>query len=326
MVKLWLFLPAFVSHKLGYFFLKNYSFFVKAKIIPWKSFSWNHLNFPNPLGLAAGVDKKANQIKSWWALGAGFIEVGTVTPLKQKSNPGITLKKDLKDQSLWNSMGFPNPGVKTFKKNLKKISKPYKTPLFINIGKQRTTSLEEAYKDYLLCMEELKEDADAFVINISSPNTHNLRQIVQPHYFKNFLEKITKEKTKPLLIKISPDMKKEDLLFILNLGRQFGIDGWVITNTTTKRPPSSPFPAHGGISGQFLKKQSLETLRFVCTQLKTHSEKKYLIISVGGVSDETDVLERLKIGAHLVQMYSSLVFEGPFLFHKISQKIKKGDL
>ena len=151
----------------------------------WKSFKWGNMEFPNPLAPAGGVDKSARHMKAWWALGAGFIEVGTITPLPQKVNKGVSLKRNIKEQALWNYMGFPGDGLKLICDRLtNNSSRP--TPVFANIGKNRYTPLEEADQDYIQCISALNSCVDAFVINISSPNTKDLRNLSTPSYLKRF--------------------------------------------------------------------------------------------------------------------------------------------
>lgn len=320
MVKPWLILPPLLAHHLGNFFLKYLAPLKKSKIKTWRSFQWKGLEFPNRLGVAAGVDKNAEQMKGWWSLGAGFLEVGTVTPKAQKGNPGKVLDREISSQSLWNHMGFPSKGASFVKRKLSLIPR-YKTPIFVNIGKNRNTPIEEASKDYLFLMKELRGLADAFVINVSSPNTPGLRKLLDPSYFRSFLEPILAQKLKPIFVKLSPDMGEEDFEKILQEGDRMGVDGWILTNTTTKRD-SQTFPEHGGVSGGPLKELSLKKLERFQRVFKDKKERA-LVISVGGVSSPEEVLERLEKGADLVQVYSSLIFQGPFFFHQVARFMRR---
>ena len=174
--KPWLFLPASWMHALSPLALKVYSRIKSAEPYQWKSFHWKHLYFPNPLGTAGGIDKNAFHIKDWWSLGAGFLEIGTVTPEPQKANPSKILDRSLKHLSLWNNMGFPNKGLEFVKKRLVCLPEKKPSPVFINIGKNRQTPLSETFEDYKKSLEALYPFADVFVINISSPNTKDLRE------------------------------------------------------------------------------------------------------------------------------------------------------
>lgn len=319
-MKPWLYLPAHISQKLSPLGIKFYSFFCSKKILKWNSFSWNNLNFPNPLGIAGGVDKNALLLKQWPYLGCGFIEVGTVTPLAQKPNPGKIIDRNNKKASLWNCMGFPNNGLIKLTKNLTK-QKTYPIPVLINVGKNRDTPLDKAHLDYIKCMEQLQDFADIFVINISSPNTNNLRTLFLENNLKLFLQKCLKDKTKPTLLKISPDLSQKELEQVLNVSALLSIDGWVISNTTASLQKELNFPLNkGGVSGQALAQKAKAQLKQSIVYLnKINQRKGKLVISVGGISSAKDIKERLDIGANLVQVYSALVFQGPAFFKKIQK-------
>ena len=329
MVKPQFILPPGLSHQLADFSLSVYSRFVRNKQPPeWNSLHWKNFYFPNPLAPAGGVDKSAKHIKAWWAFGAGFIEIGTVTPLPQNKNRGPTLKRNIKTQSLWNHLGFPGEGIEEAVKRLKKINDFKPTPIFANIGKNRWTKNEEAEKDYLSCISSLSPYVDGFVINVSSPNTKQLGELSHPQNLKKLLKAI-KEKlnsleiAKPFFIKWSPDMSDQEFLESLDTALEGGAEGHVICNTTTHRETNSSFPLHGGVSGSPLAKISKERLKLTLKHIGAE-RKNQLIISVGGVLTPEDVFERLDIGAHLVQTYSALVFHGPFFLKKIykSSKLK----
>jgi len=256
--------------------------------------------------------------------------VGTVTPRPQKANPGKIILRDNAKKALWNKMGFPNKGIAPLKKRLKKLYKPHFTPIFINIGKNRSTALDSAHKDYIQCIREFTPYADSFVINISSPNTKDLRKLFEPQRFKEFLQPIIEYNQSlqeltfngqptPLLLKLSPDLNQQDLETILTSSLELGVDGWILTNTTTERPDGLSFPAEGGVSGLPLKEKSKTFLK---NSLDFLSERKkdQLVISCGGVMSEEDVFERLEMGADLVQVYSALVFNGLTFFSSTAQK------
>ena len=324
--KPWLWLPANWSHNLTPLALKIYS-----KINPspkpylWKSFHWRDLYFPNPLGTAGGIDKNALNIKDWWRLGAGFCEVGTITAKPQNQNPGKVLDRDIKTKSLWNSLGFPNKGLEFALSRLKTLPPPGErsTPVFANIGKNRDTPLDRAYEDYKTCIEALCQYVEAFVINISSPNTKNLRELFRRENLTLFLESLKSTNTlkRPLILKISPDLSEEDFLRVIEQSLKAKVDGWCICNSTAKRDQNSLFPSWGGISGGPLRTQSLHFLKLLKAYLNNKTEQQdKLIISTGGVLTPEEVLERLNLGAHLVQVYSALVFTGPGFFKQTYQK------
>ncbi|MDE0119398.1 MAG: quinone-dependent dihydroorotate dehydrogenase [Bdellovibrionales bacterium] len=316
------FLPPGLSHQMADFLLSLYSRVAGSTPPPeWRSFHWNDLYFPNPLAPAGGMDKSAKHIKAWWALGAGFIEIGTITPQAQKKNPGTTLKKDGKTQAIWNHLGFPGEGVEVVQKRLKKWQHFRLTPIFANIGKNRETKNEEAGKDYLRCISTLYPYVDGFVINVSSPNTRDLRELSRPQKLKSLLQPIQKKlsafkKRKPFFIKWSPDMDENEFLRSLDVTLEYGVEGHIICNTSIYRDPGSLFPHYGGVSGAPLAKISKERLSLTQKHLGT-DRKSQLIISVGGVLKPEDVMERLALGANLVQAYSALVFNGPFFFKKV---------
>lgn len=317
-MKPWLYLPVNVSHKLSPLGIKFYSFFCFKKNKTWNHSKWKGLNFSNPLGIAGGVDKNAKLLKQWPKLGCGFIEVGTVTPLPQKPHSGKIIDRNNQELSLWNHMGFPNHGLVKLKKTLLK-NQPYPIPILINVGKNRNTSLSSAHLDYIKCMEELQHLGDVFVINISSPNTQNLRTLFTKNNLKVFLQQCLQNKKKPTLLKISPDLSQQDLEHVLTVSSLLNIDGWVISNTTTTSHKKLNFPLNkGGVSGQALAKKAKAQLQASVKYLNQINQRQgRLLISVGGVSSAKDVKERLQMGADLVQVYSALVFQGPSFFKKI---------
>ena len=320
----WLWLSAETSHSLFPYALKLLKTITSKKSLVWSSLEWRGLFFKNPLGIAGGVDKNAQSIREWSHLGAGFVEVGTVTPKPQTPNPGKIIGRHTQQQALWNKMGFPNGGVEaavqTFQKN--NFSSP--VPIFINVGKNRTTHNELAAQDYIYCMNELHQWADAFVINISSPNTKGLRELLQPEYLESFLKPILdcgqKLKT-PTLLKLSPDIDSSQLKTILTTSLRLGIDGWILTNTTIQRSENSVFPTEGGVSGSPLSKLSAALLRETLKILGDDRKGK-LVVSCGGIMTPEDVFERLRMGADLVQVYSALVFSGPYFFNQVAQQAR----
>ena len=318
-----IYLPAPLAHRLGQLYLQGLNF-KKPNIKTWRPFKWKGLHFTNPLGPSGGVDKNAQFLKAWWASGAGFVEVGTCTPRPQKANPHPNLARHPQQQALWNCLGFPNHGAARMAQRLHRLQ-PYITPVLVNIGKNRNTPLPKATQDYLLCMHLLAPVADAFVVNISSPNTQGLRELLTPQNLKNFLTPIAQAKNnasinKPVLLKLSPDVTLDELKHALDTSLQLGLDGWVLANTSTQFNQALGFPQRGGVSGAPLREQALQLLQSAHEHLKTSTTRGPhegpLLISSGGVLTQDDVHERLQAGAHLIQVYTALVYHGPSWFNK----------
>ena len=337
MLKPWLWLPPQVAHDLSLYGLKLLSLIPQrsdlVKDFSWSSFQWTsstrQLHFPNPLGIAGGVDKNAETLLAWQSLGCGFVEIGTVTPLPQNPNPGKIIQRDLKTLSLWNKMGFPSHGAQVVLKNVETLKQSQKLniPIFINLGKNRTTTNENAHLDYTKLMTLFQNAADAFVINISSPNTVGLRDLAKSETFEPFIHTLMKHHKNlsirpPLLIKLSPDLSIDDFELTLRTCLKYDIDGFILTNSTVSRDQTSFYPTEGGVSGAPLKNLSLKALRCavkICSAEKT----KKIIISTGGVMTAADVFERIEMGADLVQVYSTLIFEGPGFFRKVAKFAKQ---
>ncbi|WP_413288787.1 quinone-dependent dihydroorotate dehydrogenase [Bdellovibrio sp. HCB337] len=324
-MKPWLLLPPQWAHDLGPFGLKLFSLTQNQPTPAWKSFTWNNLVFKNPLGLAGGVDKNAESLKEWWAFGVGFAEIGTVTPRPQSANPGKIMDRDSHHHALWNKMGFPSFGADEVFYNLRAYD--YKqTPVFVNIGKNRDTANEDAVDDYIYLIDRLRSQADAFVVNISSPNTKGLRDLQNKEALARLLEPVVqrshKGDSKPVLLKLSPDMSDENLEDALEVAVKTGIDGFVLTNTTLSRPQGIQFPAEGGLSGAPLKDLSRQTLQ-KSLQILGKNRAGKLIVSAGGVMSPEDVFERLQMGADLVEIYSALIFEGPGFFREVASRYSR---
>lgn len=325
--KPWLWLPPKLAHDISPFFLPLFSknFSVDIEDTGWKPVAWKDLSFSNPMGIAGGVDKNGQSLYDWQSLGAGFLELGTVTPQPQEANPGPIVARSYAQRALWNKMGFPNKGVGIVRENLQTFAEKKKVPLFVNIGKNRTTSNLKAHEDYIYCMQKLYMYADAFVINVSSPNTRDLRDLQKGDEFLQFLLKISEAKKQycagtPILLKLSPDLSSRELEFILETSYE-DVDGWILANTTKKRYPNSNFPGEGGISGRPLKASSKDFLSRAM-QILGKEKKGKLVVSVGGIDDASEIKERLRIGADLVQVYSALIFEGPLFFKKALKKLR----
>ncbi len=312
---LWLLAPPEISHKLAPYALKILSMFEREQDYIWNEISFKHLKFKNPLGISGGLDKNAKNMKEWVKFGAGFLEIGTVTLLKQRQNPGKVLIRHKKN--LWNHLGFPNDGAC---KIVKRLEHKPNVPLFVNIGKGRDTSNETAAEEYALLAKKFLNFADGFVINVSSPNTKNLRKLLSPTNLNLILTKVNKviERASPkpiLLVKLSPDLNDQQLYGILDTTEP-NVDGWVLTNTMLSK--ASPFPTgYGGVSGGSLKPYSIDILKKTCTHIKSNK----LIISSGGVMSPEDVFQRIELGANLVQVYSGIVFYGPQFFKNTRSSI-----
>lgn len=279
------------------------------------------LTFPNPIGLAAGMDKNARAIPSWAALGFGFVEIGSVTAQAQPGNPKPRLFRLPDDEAIINRMGFNNDGADVVAARLKNLreTETLPTPIGVNLGKSKVTTLEEAHLDYERSLSLLYPYGDYFVINVSSPNTPGLRTLQDKDKLeillatvRNFVKR--QPQAKPVLLKISPDLTFAGLDEILELSERFELSGIIATNTTTARDNlHTTLDKAGGLSGKPLSKKSLEYLHYI------HRHSKLAIISVGGIFTERDVFQRLEAGASLLQLYTSLVYKGPFLVKRFKQ-------
>jgi len=289
----------------------------------WKPFEWKGLHFDNRLGLAGGADKNADLLLPWHQLGFGFIEVGTVTPRPQGPNPGQILGRDWEQQLLWNRMGFPGEGAHYVRARLATFQRPPGFPVFVNIGKNRTTPNEQSIDDYVLCCKELAPQSDAVVINVSSPNTSRLRDLQEKGFLKKLVQAVAANSgQKPVLVKFSPDEDAKSLKESLEASLEAGAQGFVLTNTTLSRPPHSRFPDVGGLSGAFLASKSKVALR-IATESFSHLpvSQRPLLISAGGILSADDIKERLDLGADLVQVYSAMVFKGPGFPNQIARQM-----
>lgn len=279
------------------------------------------IKFKNPVGLAAGLDKDAKMFQELSNVGFGFIEIGTLTPKAQDGNPKKRLFRLIEDSGIINRMGFNNGGVEAAVERLKK-----NTNVIIggNIGKNKVTPNENAVDDYLICFNALYNYVNYFVVNVSSPNTPNLRELQEKEPLKKLLqtlqnENLKREKQKPILLKIAPDLTDEQLMDIIEIVKETGISGVIATNTTLSREglKSENKKETGGLSGKPLTKRSTEVIRF----LSEKSGKAFPIIGVGGIHTAEDAIEKLDAGASLVQLYTGFIYEGPQLIKDINKKI-----
>jgi dihydroorotate dehydrogenase len=285
------------------------------------------LNFPNAVGLAAGLDKNGVVIDGMAVLGFGFVEVGTVTPRPQPGNPKPRLFRVPEAQGIINRFGFNNLGVDNLVENVKAAK--YKGILGINIGKNFDTPNERAVEDYLLCMQKVYAHASYITVNISSPNTKNLRALQEKEALSSLLASLKFQQTKlaeqhgkyvPIALKIAPDLTLELVNEIADLLMQHKIDGVIATNTTLSRDGVKGLPhadETGGLSGAPVRNQST----LVIQQLSKQLQGALPIIGVGGILSGADAVEKIATGASLVQVYSGLIYKGPKLIHEICKTL-----
>lgn len=311
------------------------------------------LNFQvkNPIGLGAGFDKNANYLRELETLGFSFVEIGTVTPLPQEGNPEPRLFRLPKDQALINRMGFNNDGVKVIAERLRKWRnqhpgnnrdamvdsethsrvETHDSQLIIggNIGKNKATPNDEAWKDYAICFNELHPYVDYFVVNVSSPNTPGLRELQAKSSLRRILlhlEMINNGKaiSKPILLKIAPDLTEQQINDVIDIAMEIKLDGIVATNTTVSRDnlfreTGIGNQESGGLSGVPLRKRSTEIVKYICEK----TNKDLPIIASGGVFTGMDAKEKLDAGASLVEVWTGLIYEGPAIVKKICRELSK---
>lgn len=284
------------------------------------------ITFENPVGLAAGFDKNASMYNDLAYCGFGFIEIGTVTPKGQAGNETPRLFRLTEDEGIINRMGFNNRGVENAVENLKKR----KTNVIIggNIGKNKVTPNESATDDYVKSFNALFDYVDYFVVNVSSPNTPNLRELQEKEPLTQLLATLQdlnakKEVRKPILLKIAPDLTNEQLDDIIEIVGEVKLDGVIATNTTISREGLKTSQEKvdaigaGGLSGKPVKSRSTEVVRYLAEK----SNKAFPIIGVGGIHSAEDALEKLDAGADLVQLYTGFIYEGPKLVKEINRAI-----
>jgi dihydroorotate dehydrogenase len=306
-----------------------------SKQIPTALFG---LDFRNPFGIAAGLDKRAEALRGWESLGLGFMEIGGITMLEQLGNPKPRMFRAGKSKALVNRMGFNNPGSENIAIQLNRhFSKhgPPKIPLWINLGKSKLTELEDAAEDYATTMQRLWKYADVFVINVSSPNTPNLRELQKDEDLSKIIEsckfvnesesKLQGKSLKPLLVKISPDVDDEQLVAIVNTARSNGCNGIIATNTTMSRPSEisaseqALFAQTGGMSGLPIQQSSTEMI----SKIYKMTNGEFPIVGVGGIMSGEDAWQKICAGASLIQAYSGFVFEGASLTKQVVNGIDK---
>lgn len=284
------------------------------------------LNFANPVGLSAGFDKNAEVIAPILNLGFGFTEVGTVTPKAQKGNPKPRVFREVENEAVINRMGFPNDGLMSFRNNLEGFIEKQNKPngiVGINIGMNKNQT--EPEKDYIALLRILAPMADYLTVNISSPNTPGLRDLQRKEFLMDLIGRLKDERAKvcgtdnppPLLVKLAPDLSEAEQQELAETAIEAEIDGLILTNTTLDRPDYLPEKFRnegGGLSGVPVREKSTATIR----NFYALTKGKIPIIGVGGISDGASAYEKIKAGASLVQLYSSLVFKGPRVAHSIN--------
>lgn len=331
---------------------KAFSKIFKVRSIPTQLFG---LTFRNPVGLGAGFDKNAEYLKALDALGFGFVEIGTVTPRPQPGNDKPRVFRLIKDKAFINRMGFNNDGVKAVAERLKKwkqnaevrsqkcevrntkseVGKSQPVNLLIggNIGKNKTTPNEEAWKDYGICFRALHPYVDFFVVNVSSPNTPGLRALQEKSSLQKILTHLQTlnsefEIQKPVLLKIAPDLSWEQIDDVIDLAKEINLDGLVATNTTTAREELQTTnhklqtAGAGGLSGKPLQKRSTEVVQYI--HQKTNGTIP--IIASGGIFNGADAKEKINAGASLVEVWTGFIYEGPFIVKRICQYLQSAEM
>ena len=287
------------------------------------------LTLLNRVGLAAGLDKNAAHIDALGSIGFGFIEVGTVTPLAQAGNPKPRMFRLTEHKALINRLGFNNDGLDAFLRHVK--ARRWRGPIGLNIGKNAATAIEDADQDYLRCLEAVHPYADYITVNISSPNTKNLRQLQSSQALETLLSRLRErcdalDKIKgskvPMVLKIAPDLDTDQIDVIAALLLKFSIDGVIATNTTLARDRvdgSAYANEAGGLSGAPL----LEASNLVISKLRSALGPRFPIIGVGGILSADDAVAKIKAGADVVQIYTGLIYKGPRLIYETAKRLRE---
>lgn len=328
------------AHNLTFSLLKLFGSLPGGHLLLSKLYSFRHrslerkvfgLTFPNPVGLAAGLDKNAVLVDELAALGFGFIEIGTLTPKPQPGNPQPRMFRLKQDEAIINRMGFNNDGVQQAVERLRKRNS--KIIIGGNIGKNKTTPNEQAFQDYEITFDALFDVVDYFVVNVSSPNTPDLRALQEKEPLKKILQSLmvknrSKIKPKPVLLKIAPDLNDAQLDDIIEIVQETSIHGVIATNTTIERVGLKTASGrlntigNGGLSGKPLRARSTEVVKY----LHQKSKGAFPIIAVGGIFSGEDAVEKLKAGASLVQIYTGFIYEGPSLIKQINKAVLNENL
>jgi dihydroorotate dehydrogenase len=298
------------THFLGEKFLQFVNLTPVCSLI-WKTnYTFSHIRleqnilgieFKNPVGLGAGFDKNGTMINEMNSLGFGFTEIGTITPKPQDGNPQPRLYRHIKEETIQNAMGFNNDGSEKILERVEKLY-PFIFPVGINIGKNKTTSEENSISDYLTLIDKFEKFASYLVINISSPNTPNLRDLQNESFISELFTKAKEKTSKPIFLKIAPDMSEENAVNLSKLAVEKGASG-----------------IGGGLSGKVLTEKSFKIFEAIAKELYG----KTILISVGGINSPEEAYRRLKAGASLIQIYSALIFQGPSLIKNINKGLMR---
>ena len=272
--------------------------------------------FYNPIGLGAGFDKNATMINGMQILGFGYTEIGTLTPIGQAGNPKPRMFRHIAEKSIQNAMGFNNNGMYYIQKRLTNIY-PFSTPIGVNLGKNKTTPESETINDYITLIKTFKDLGDYLVINISSPNTPGLRDLQNEEFITKLFKEAKAITTKPILLKIAPDMTPQEAVALTTLAVEKGADGIIATNTTVDYSLVKEPKDIGGISGAVLKEKSFVIFEAIAKELYG----KTILISVGGIDSAKEAYKRIKAGASLVQILSGLVYYGPEMIANINKEL-----
>ncbi len=302
------------------------------------------LNFLNPLGMGGGFDKNATMLSGLFALGFGFVEFGTFTPKAQNGNEKPRLFRLIDENSLQNAMGFNNLGAKVIKENVTKFLGKFRAnfnanftnlarenldtnsalnltkfshPIIANIGKNKITPNEDALNDYLYLTREFNELCDLFLINVSSPNTPNLRALQDEKFIATLLKEMKNLTKSPILFKIAPDMSEKTAISLCNCAVENGASGVVINNTSVDYALTKNARSMGGISGELIKEKSRVLFKSVARELFGQT----ILISCGGISDANEAYERIKFGANLVEIFTSFIYKGPGLARNLNENL-----
>ena len=285
------------------------------------------LNFPNRIGLAAGLDKSGQCINGFGSMGFGFVEVGTITPRPQSGNPKPRLFRLKEHNAIINRMGFNNPGIENAIDNIIKSSKGYNGIVGVNIGKNKMTPNTEALHDYMKGLRRFYNIADYITVNVSSPNTSGLRELQSPEYARKLISPLMKErailshqyeKIVPIAVKLDPDMQRDQIMALAELLLELKIDAVIATNTTVSRNKVQDHKLSqelGGLSGKPLHSQSNDAIH----NFKNSLNDEIPIIGVGGILSKKDAEEKIEAGAKLLQIYTGLIYRGPALIREIAE-------
>ena len=283
------------------------------------------LNFPNRIGLAAGLDKSGQCINGFGSMGFGFVEVGTITPKPQSGNPKPRLFRLKEHNAIINRMGFNNPGIENAIDNIIKSSKGYSGIVGVNIGKNKITPNAEALDDYMKGLRSFYNIADYIAVNVSSPNTSGLRELQSPEYARKLISPLMKErdllshqyeKIVPIAVKLDPDMRRDQIMALAELFLELKIDAVIATNTTVSRDKVQDHNLSqelGGLSGKPLHSQSNDAIH----NFKNSLNDEIPIIGVGGILSKKDAEEKIEAGAKLLQIYTGLIYKGPALIREL---------